>query len=89
MEYVYRIVAIRVNETSWAHVWWLCSHYLGTGCDTLCPVRWVPHDVADRPSMLFGSREVDVSRALWFVPPKDPLGIGGPVFHGQEWWGHP
>jgi hypothetical protein len=34
MEYVYHIVAIRVNETSWAHVWRLRFHYLGTGYDT-------------------------------------------------------
>jgi hypothetical protein len=33
MEYVYHIVAIRVNETSWAHVWRLHSRYLGTGYD--------------------------------------------------------
>jgi hypothetical protein len=33
MESVYRIVAIRVNETSWAHVWRLRSRYLGTGYD--------------------------------------------------------
>jgi hypothetical protein len=34
MESVYHIVAIRVNETSWAHVWRLRSHYLRTGYDT-------------------------------------------------------
>jgi hypothetical protein len=34
MESVYHIVAIHVKETYWAHVWWLHSHYLGTGCDT-------------------------------------------------------
>jgi hypothetical protein len=34
MESVYHIVAIRVNETSWAHVWRLCFRYLGTGYDT-------------------------------------------------------
>jgi hypothetical protein len=34
MESVYHIVTIRVNETSWAHVWRLCSRYLGTGYDT-------------------------------------------------------
>jgi hypothetical protein len=34
MESVYHIVAIRVNETSWAHVWRLRSRYLGTGYDT-------------------------------------------------------
>jgi hypothetical protein len=33
MESVYHIVTIRVNETSWAHVWRLRSHYLGTGYD--------------------------------------------------------
>jgi hypothetical protein len=33
MESVYRIVTIHVNETSWAHVWRLCSRYLGTGYD--------------------------------------------------------
>jgi hypothetical protein len=34
MESVYPIVAIRVNETSWAHIWRLRSRYLGTGYDT-------------------------------------------------------
>jgi hypothetical protein len=34
MESIYRIVAIRVNETSWAHVWRLRSRYLGMGYDT-------------------------------------------------------
>jgi hypothetical protein len=33
MESIYYIVAICVNETSWAHVWRLHSHYLGTGYD--------------------------------------------------------
>jgi hypothetical protein len=33
MEFVYHIVAIRVNETSWAHVWRLRSRYLGMGYD--------------------------------------------------------
>jgi hypothetical protein len=37
MESVYHIVAIRVNETSWAHVWRLHSCYLGTGYDTKIP----------------------------------------------------
>jgi hypothetical protein len=35
MESGYHIVTIRVNETSWAHVWRLRSHYLGTGYDTM------------------------------------------------------
>jgi hypothetical protein len=33
MESVDHIVAIRVNETFWAHVWRLRSHYLGMGYD--------------------------------------------------------
>jgi hypothetical protein len=33
MESVYQIVTIRVNETSWAHVWRLRSRYLGTRYD--------------------------------------------------------
>jgi hypothetical protein len=36
MESVYHIVTIRVNETSWAHVWRLHSRYLGMGYDRLC-----------------------------------------------------
>jgi hypothetical protein len=35
LESVYHIVTIRVNETSWAHVWMLRSCYLGMGYDTL------------------------------------------------------
>jgi hypothetical protein len=31
MESIYHIVTIRVNETSWAHVWRLRSRYLRTG----------------------------------------------------------
>jgi hypothetical protein len=43
MEYVYHIVAIRVNETSWAHVWRLRFRYLGMGYDsTCCPVVSTP-----------------------------------------------
>jgi hypothetical protein len=35
MESVYHIVTIRVNETSWAHVWRLRFRYLRTGYDKL------------------------------------------------------
>jgi hypothetical protein len=35
MASVYHIVAIRVNETSWAHVWRLHFRYLGTGYDSV------------------------------------------------------
>jgi hypothetical protein len=35
MESVYHIVIIRVNETSWAHIWSLRSLYLRTGYDTM------------------------------------------------------
>jgi hypothetical protein len=34
MESIYHIVAIRVNETSWAHVWRLRFCYLRTGYDS-------------------------------------------------------
>jgi hypothetical protein len=33
MESVYHFVTIRVNETSWAHIWRLHSCYLETGYD--------------------------------------------------------
>jgi hypothetical protein len=33
MESVYHIVTVRVNETSWAHVWRLRSRYLRTEYD--------------------------------------------------------
>jgi hypothetical protein len=33
MPCVSHIVVIRVNETSWVHVWMLHFRYLGTGCD--------------------------------------------------------
>jgi hypothetical protein len=32
---VYHIVAIRVNKTSWVHVWRLHFHYLRTGYDSV------------------------------------------------------
>jgi hypothetical protein len=35
MESVYHFVTIHVNETSWAHVWRLCSHYLRTRYDRM------------------------------------------------------
>jgi hypothetical protein len=34
MESVYHIVTIRVNETSWAHIWRLRSRYLIMGYDS-------------------------------------------------------
>jgi hypothetical protein len=37
MTYVYHIVTIHVNETSWAHVWRLRFCYLGTGYDKSLP----------------------------------------------------
>jgi hypothetical protein len=33
MESGYHIVTIRVNKISWAHVWRLRPHYIGTGYD--------------------------------------------------------
>jgi hypothetical protein len=44
MESFYHIVTIRVNETSWAHVWRLRSCNLRTGYDRKLPpptaARW-------------------------------------------------
>jgi hypothetical protein len=37
-----------------------------------------PHDVAELPSLLFGSQEVHGSHAAWIIPPRDPPRIGGP-----------
>jgi hypothetical protein len=42
MESVYHIVTIRVNETSWTHVWRLHSRYLGTGYDKKFSSHLVP-----------------------------------------------
>jgi hypothetical protein len=45
MESVYHIVAIRVNETSWAHVWRLRFRYLGKGYDKFHAYRtWLDED---------------------------------------------
>jgi hypothetical protein len=44
MESVYHIITIRVNKTSWAHVWRLRSCYLRMGYDTLSVTReGLPH----------------------------------------------
>jgi hypothetical protein len=51
MESVYHIVAIRVNETSWAHVWRLRSRYLRTGYDILFFFRYI-HNFEGIISML-------------------------------------
>jgi hypothetical protein len=42
MTYVYHIVTIRVNETSWAHVWRLHFRYLGTGYDNDLGINYHP-----------------------------------------------
>jgi hypothetical protein len=47
MESVYHFVTIRVNETSWAHIWRLSSRYLGTGYDKV--VVESPCNIADDP----------------------------------------
>jgi hypothetical protein len=45
MASVYRIVAIRVNETSWAHAWRLRFRYLGTGYDRPGWLSWADSKV--------------------------------------------
>jgi hypothetical protein len=57
MESVYHIVAICVNETSWAHVWRLCFRYLGTGYDIIGPV--------DHPSWLRNPILVEKPDGSW------------------------
>jgi hypothetical protein len=42
MTYVYHIVTIRVNKTSWAHVWRLHFRYLGTGYDNDLGINYHP-----------------------------------------------
>jgi hypothetical protein len=51
MESVYHNVTIRVNETSWAHIWRLRSRYLGMAYDTqvlenlgMPPILGIPCD---------------------------------------------
>jgi hypothetical protein len=61
MESVYHIVTIRVNETSWAHVWRLHSRYLGTGYDSmkkkesLLEFLWIPPGSLISPCFYFCS----------------------------------
>jgi hypothetical protein len=60
MESVYHIVAIRVNETSWAHGWRLRSHYLRTGNDIFGPE--VLKDVEKQVQMVCESLKVTQSQ---------------------------
>jgi hypothetical protein len=57
MESIYHIVAIRVNETSWAHVWRLCFLYLGTEYDIL----------AHQAQQVYYLSYPDVSLKNWWV----------------------
>jgi hypothetical protein len=70
MESVYHIVAIRVNETSWAHVWRLRFRYLGTGYDILKPAA--QKEKMDWNSSTRSSRlrvaPVTVPVVLWSLP---------------------
>jgi hypothetical protein len=49
MESDNHIIAIPVNETSWAHVWMLRFRYLGAGYDTLA--SRIATKVSHRPAM--------------------------------------
>jgi hypothetical protein len=53
MESVYHFVTIRVNETSWAHVWRLRSLFLGTGYDSHSSFALVVSCVMVRSFFLF------------------------------------
>jgi hypothetical protein len=80
MESGYHIVTIYVNETSWAHVWRLRSHYLGTGYDTLVGrtsplhTRW-----------LFGYASVEVFIHVSLCDRAGQIGESGAL--GREGWG--
>jgi hypothetical protein len=69
MESVYHIVAIHVNETSWAQVWRLRFRYLRTGYDRDVPVLGLDHFVhvhilREEPdysiSMLYGCKAIRI-----------------------------
>jgi hypothetical protein len=68
MASVYHIVAIRVNETSWAHVWRLRFCYLRTGYDT----RYVRCLKSDSPVCQTGYSifdridDWDIEKEFWF-----------------------
>jgi hypothetical protein len=64
MESVYHIVTIRVNETSWAHVWRLHSHYLGTGYDKEAEFQDLEQEVMPETSPV---KLKELPPALWYV----------------------
>jgi hypothetical protein len=75
MESTYHIVAIRVNETSWTHVWRHRSHYLGTGCDKL-PVEELeakedlsyqeyPIKILETSEMVTQNKKIKMCKVQW------------------------
>jgi hypothetical protein len=73
MESVYHIVTIRVNETSWAHVWRLRSRYLRTGYDSKTVITAVltvmsgmdPHMISGNIGFWFGFGLVGLSKWMF------------------------
>jgi hypothetical protein len=73
MESVYHIVTIRVNETSWAHVWRLRSRYLRTGYDSKTVITAVltvmsgmdPHMISGNTGFWFGFGLVGLSKWMF------------------------
>jgi hypothetical protein len=61
MASVYHIVAIRVNETSWAHVWRLHFRYLRTECDNF----WGNQENSQRREKRQMGRGQVMSRVVW------------------------
>jgi hypothetical protein len=82
MTSVYHIVTIRVNETSWAHVWRLHFRYLGTGYDTGLASKPVATIFSSLTSKLVAA----VSSGLTSKPVMgflvEPQNQGGGVFPG-------
>jgi hypothetical protein len=77
MASVYRIVAIRVNETSWAHIWRLHFRYLGMGYDTKYPMEaedWLNGvekklaigQCTDHEKVLFATHQLFGTASNWY-----------------------
>jgi hypothetical protein len=63
MESIYPIVAIRVNETSWAHVWRLRSRYLRMGYDTQPAITQTHPLSSSSPAPVRTSKSTQISLA--------------------------
>jgi hypothetical protein len=79
LEFVYHIVTIRVNETSWAHVWRLHFRYLGTGYD---------RDGSPKLSLVINNKLSAGWTKVWFYchVPCRQSSEGGKSVHALHSW---